>query len=96
MYFQLCSEDVLIFSSILKYYEIFSNEKRREIAFGDIIYSNLILQGKEIEYFLFETKDGFDYFNRQGKNARKALMKTPLDGARLSSGYGIRKHPILG
>ena len=88
--------DIRVDDSYKVYYEIFSNEKRREIAFGDILYSNLILQGKEIEYFLFETKDGFDYFNRQGKNARKALMKTPLDGARLSSGYGMRKHPILG
>ena len=77
-------------------YEIFYNDQRREVAYGDIIYANLILQGKEIEYFLFETKEGFDYFNRKGKNVRKALMKTPLDGARLSSGFGIRKHPILG
>ena len=78
------------------YYEIFYNEQRREVAYGDIIYANLVLQGKEIEYFLFETTDGFDYFNRQGKNVRKVLMKTPLDGARLSSGFGVRKHPILG
>ena len=77
-------------------YEIFYNDQRREVAYGDIVYANLILQGKEIEYFLFETIDGFDYFNRQGKNVRKALMKTPLDGARLSSGFGVRKHPILG
>tara|TARA_B100000029_G_scaffold510831_1_gene603311 strand:- start:365 stop:1753 length:1389 start_codon:yes stop_codon:yes gene_type:complete len=78
------------------YYDTFYNEQRREVAYGDITYSNLTLQGKEIEYFLFETSEGFDYFNKEGKNVRKALMKTPLDGARLSSGFGMRKHPILG
>ena len=78
------------------YYNTFYNEKRREVAYGDIVYSNLILQGKEIEYFIYETSEGFDYFNKEGKNVRKALMKTPLDGARLSSGFGMRKHPILG
>ncbi len=77
-------------------YEVFYNEQRREVAFGNILYSNLILQKRELEYFLFETSEGIDYFDRKGKNVRKALMKTPIDGARLSSGFGMRKHPILG
>ena len=78
------------------YYETFYNDQRREVAYGDIIYANLSIQGKQNEYFLFETSSGFDYFNKEGKNVRKALMKTPIDGARLSSNFGLRKHPILG
>ena len=55
------------------------------------------MHGNILEYFIFKDEDDhFDYFNKEGKNARKALMKTPIDGARLSSSYGVRKHPILG
>ena len=78
-------------------YEVFFNEKRKNISFGDIIYTNLTLQKNNLEYFLFKTTEGFlDYFNREGKNFKKALMKTPLDGARISSSFGMRKHPISG
>ena len=55
------------------------------------------LHGNILEYFIFQDENSyFDYFNKEGKNVRKALMKTPIDGARLSSSYGLRKHPILG
>ena len=70
-----------------------------EIVFSTEIYKyiKLNLHGNILEYFIFKDEDShFDYFNKEGKNARKALMKTPIDGARLSSSYGVRKHPILG
>ena len=77
-------------------YDVYYNDEKREVAYGDIFYCNLVLQRKELEYFLFENKDGKNYYNKDGKSVRKALMKTPIDGARLSSNFGMRKHPILG
>jgi len=78
-------------------YESFFNEQRRTISYGKIYYAKLNLQKNNLEYFLFKTNDGFyDYFNSKGKNVKKTLMKTPIDGAKLSSSYGVRKHPILG
>ena len=78
-------------------YEIFYNNKRNTYEYGTIQYINLIIQNKELEYFVFKTEDGyFDYFNKKGKNIKKSLLKTPIDGARLSSNFGMRKHPISG
>ena len=73
------------------------NSKRGNVAYGNIEYINLKIQNKNLEYFLFKTDDGFnDYFNKEGKNVKKSLLKTPIDGAQLSSSFGMRKHPILG
>ena len=65
---------------------------------GPIRYASLTLSGKRKELFRFQPpgEADADYFDENGKTARKALMKTPIDGARLSSGFGPRKHPILG
>ena len=78
-------------------YEVLFNDKRKNITYGDIQYINLKLQNNSLEYFQFKTDDGlFDYFNQKGKNVKKSILKTPIDGARLSSNFGMRKHPILG
>ena len=78
-------------------YKVYYNEHRRTTSYGEIEYTNLTLKNNNIEYFLFKTLEGFsDYFDREGKNVKKTLMKTPLDGAKISSNYGMRKHPILG
>ena len=64
---------------------------------GGILYANLTLTGTAHPIYRFKTDEGhIDYFNEKGQSARKALMRTPIDGARLSSRYGRRKHPILG
>ena len=78
-------------------FEKFYNSKSKKTKYGNIEYINLIIENKELEYFLFKTDEGFyDYFNSDGKNVKKSLLKTPIDGARLSSNFGMRKHPILG
>jgi murein DD-endopeptidase MepM/ murein hydrolase activator NlpD len=64
---------------------------------GDIIYASLTLKGKDYPLYRFRLRDGtLDYFNHKGESVRKALMRTPIDGARLSSRFGRRRHPILG
>ena len=67
------------------------------LEYNDIKYASIIINGKQLEYFKFITDDGYiDYFNREGKNVKKSILKTPLDGARISSNFGMRKHPISG
>lgn len=64
---------------------------------GDIVYARLLINGHDIAIYRFETEDGeVDYFTADGKSIRKALMRTPVDGARISSGFGMRRHPVLG
>ena len=78
-------------------YEEFQNEKGEVVEAGEIIYANLNLQNNELKLYKFEhEKDKIDYFDENGKSMRKTLMKTPINGARLSSPFGKRKHPILG
>ncbi len=78
-------------------YETFTDENGEQLKTGDIIYANLSLSGRPIEIFRFEMSDGtIDWFKRDGVSVKRALMKTPINGARLSSGYGMRKHPVLG
>ena len=64
---------------------------------GKIIYAYMKNDGKEYSLYYFKDKNNRDgYFFPDGKSVEKALMKTPINGARLSSKFGMRKHPILG
>ena len=65
---------------------------------GEILYSSLDLSGTSLNVYKFTLEDGTvdDYFDDQGQSVRKALMRTPIDGARLTSTYGNRRHPTLG
>ena len=81
-------------SVLYEYDQIKDNNK---FEYKDIFYALININGNKLEYFRFLTDDGFvDYFNKDGKNVKKSILKTPLDGARLSSNFGMRKHPILG
>lgn len=65
--------------------------------YGNILYANLTVGGRSVPIYRFETQDGrVDYFDEKGRTTRKTLLKTPVDGARISSGFGMRLHPILG
>tara|TARA_B100002051_G_C16708441_1_gene625222 strand:+ start:131 stop:1432 length:1302 start_codon:yes stop_codon:yes gene_type:complete len=77
-------------------YETFLDENNKVLDTGKILYANLILQGKENDLYIFKTKDGYEHFDPSGRSVKKSLMKTPINGARLSSSFGMRKHPILG
>lgn len=64
---------------------------------GDLLYARLTLNGRELEGYRFAPPDGMvDFYDRTGKSLRKFLLRTPVDGARLSSRFGPRRHPILG
>ncbi|MBP2316226.1 M23 family metallopeptidase [Azospirillum soli] len=64
---------------------------------GDVLYAALVLSGEEYPIFRHKTRDGrVDYYNRDGESIRRALLVTPIDGAKLTSGFGMRHHPILG
>ena len=78
-------------------YEEFLNEDGEIIETGNIIFANLNLRNEDLRLYRHEyEKNKIDYFDENGKSMRKTLMKTPINGARLSSSFGKRKHPILG
>ena len=77
-------------------YETFVDQNGKILETGNIIYANLILQGKNNSLYIFKVKNDYDHFDNYGKSIRKSLMKTPINGARLSSSFGMRKHPISG
>ena len=78
-------------------YEVLLDKKDKPVGYGSVIYASLNLSNSVTSIFRHEFADGSsDYFEETGKSVRKALMKTPINGARLSSGYGMRKHPIQG
>ena len=77
-------------------YESYYNDSNEEIETGNILYSNLVLQGKENQLYYFKNGRESDYYDETGQSIKKTLMKTPINGARLSSSFGKRKHPILG
>ncbi len=77
-------------------YETYEDDNKKILETGNIIFASLNLQGKDFPLYGFKTKEGYEYFDNYGKSIRKSLMKTPINGARLSSSFGMRKHPILG
>ena len=77
-------------------YEVFIDENKKIIESGNILFSNLILSGEDNSLYYFDKKGSIGHYDKNGKSIQKALMKTPINGARLSSPFGMRKHPIDG
>jgi murein DD-endopeptidase MepM/ murein hydrolase activator NlpD len=79
-------------------YEEYKTEDDKTVpGRGNIVYAKLTLDGDEMPFYRYADKTGLvDYYDDDGQSAKKPLMKTPIDGARLSSGFGMRKHPVLG
>lgn len=81
-------------------FEIFY--ERKETAEGDfvksgqILFASLTLSGKTIPVYYFERDGDGEYFTPKGEAIRKSLLRTPIDGARITSGFGMRMHPLLG
>ena len=77
-------------------YEVFIDEKKKVIETGNILYANLILSGENNSLYYYDSQGSIGHYDKNGKSIQKALMKTPINGARLSSPFGMRKHPIDG
>jgi murein DD-endopeptidase MepM/ murein hydrolase activator NlpD len=77
-------------------YEVFIDKEDKIIQTGEILFANLKLSGQDNSLYYFDKKDVQGHYNKNGKSVQKALMKTPINGARLSSSFGMRKHPIDG
>ena len=77
-------------------YEIFLNEKNEIAETGEILFANLKLSGQDNSLYYFDEDGSEGHYDQNGKSIKKALMKTPINGARLSSPFGMRKHPIDG
>ena len=77
-------------------YEVFEDDKGKVFQTGDIIFADLKLSGVNNALYYFNKKGSEGHYDESGKSVEKALMKTPINGARLSSAFGMRKHPIDG
>ena len=77
-------------------YEVFVNENDKVVESGNILYANLKLSGESNSLYFYDKKGSEGHYDKNGKSVKKALMKTPINGARLSSPFGMRKHPIDG
>ena len=82
---------------IVVLYEDIRDQKGTTVAAGPLIHASLQTGGRRIEAWRYERLDGtVEYYGQDGNSVRKALLKTPVDGARISSSFGLRHHPILG
>ncbi len=77
-------------------YEIYTDDNKKIHDTGNILFANLNLSGENNSLYYFDKKGSEGHYDQNGKSVKKALMKTPINGARLSSPFGMRKHPIDG
>jgi murein DD-endopeptidase MepM/ murein hydrolase activator NlpD len=77
-------------------YEVFQDDNGKVFETGNVIFADLRLSGTNNSLYYFDKKGSEGHYDANGKSVEKALMKTPINGARLSSAFGMRKHPIDG
>ena len=78
-------------------FELYRDERGNPLKAGDLLYTSFSPRGKTADYYLYKNKAGSEnYYGLDGKSAKRKLMRTPINGARLSSGFGKRRHPISG
>lgn len=78
-------------------YERYFTEDGKPAREGDLLFAELTLSGKEKAIYRYQAADGqVDYYSPTGESTRRAILRTPVDGARVTSGYGMRMHPLLG
>jgi len=77
-------------------YEIFEDDNGKIFETGNIVFADLKLRGQSNSFYHFKKKGSEGHYDNSGKSVKKALMKTPINGAKLSSSFGMRKHPIDG
>ena len=77
-------------------YELYEDENKKIHNSGNILFADLILSNQSNAFYYFNKKGEEGHYDLNGKSVKKALMKTPINGARLSSKFGLRKHPIDG
>jgi len=77
-------------------YEVFIDKDNKVVETGEILFANLNLSGQDNSLYYFDKDSVEGHYDKNGKSVQKALMKTPINGARLSSSFGMRKHPIDG
>ena len=78
-------------------YEELVDDKGEVVKYGRVLTADLAVRGQDNPVYRMQLKDGtIDYFKPDGMSVKRALLRTPVDGARISSGFGLRRHPILG
>jgi len=79
-------------------YEVFYDDQGRVVEYGEVLFGRMSWRGGKDErgYYRFDDGKDVSWFDETGASARRLLMKTPIEGARITSSFGMRKHPVLG
>lgn len=77
---------------------LYASDEEGEAGRSDILFASLTTGGETRRYYRFHsTADGVvDYYDEQGKSARKFLIRKPIAGGQMRSGFGMRRHPVMG
>lgn len=78
-------------------FEVARDKQGKIVKSGDLVYTSFAPHGKPMDYYLFtDSKGKENYYDADGKTSKRKLRATPIDGARISSRFGKRRHPIKG